>query len=143
MMKRTMRWMLLGLLCTALPAWADLVSLESMRIRASAQSGVADGRLDTIVPKLRKVFQFQGYSLEGKASSAVNVPGDTTMDLGGGNSLEVKLSKDGDRIKAQVAWMQDGRRVLSTGVTMRKGQPVVLGGVPKGNDTLIVTLQAK
>jgi hypothetical protein len=138
-----MRWILLGLLCTALPAWADLLSLESMRIRASAQSGVADGRLDTIVPKLRKVFQFQGYSLEGKAAATVNVPGDTTMDLGGGNSLEVKLTKDGNRIKAQVAWIQDGKRVLSTGVTMSKGQPVVLGGVPKGNDTLIVTLQAK
>lgn len=143
MMKRSMRWILLGLLCTALPVWADLLSLESMRIRASAQSGVADGRLDMIVPKLRKVFQFQGYSLEGKASATVNVPGDTTMDLGGGNSLEVKLTKDGNRIKAQVAWIQDGKRVLSTGVTMSKGQPVVLGGVPKGNDTLIVTLQAK
>ena len=135
--------MAIGVLATALPAFADLVSLESMRIRASAQSGVADGRLDTIVPKLRKVFQFQGYALEGKAASTVNVPGDTTMDLGGGNSLEVKLTEEGKRIKAQVTWMQDGRKVLSTGVTMSKGQPVVLGGVPKGNDTLIVTLQAK
>ena len=70
--------------------------------------------------------------------------GETTIDLGKGHSLEVKLRKDkGDKVKAEVRWVRDGKAVVSTSVTMAHNQPVVLGGVKSDGGTLIVTLTAK
>lgn len=133
-------WLMIGIAS----ANAETSNLEALLIRASNDSAPLDYHLDAVVPKLRKVFQFQSYELLGNGSGAVNVPGETTIDLSKGHSLDVKLRKDkGDKVKAEVRWMHDGKAVVSTSVAMAHNQPVVLGGVKSDGGTLIVTLTAK
>ncbi len=123
---------------------AETVDMEAFLIRASNESAPLDYHLDAVVPKLRKIFQFTGYELLGQGSGAVNTPGETTMDLGKGHSLELKIRREkGDRFKAEVRWVHDGKALVSTSVSMSRNQPVVLGGSKEGNGTLIVTLTAK
>ena len=133
-------WFALGIAA----AHAETVDMEALLIRASNESAPLDYHLDAVVPKLRKIFQFQSYELLGQGSGAVNTPGETTIDLGKGHSLELKIRREkGDRFKAEVRWMHGGKALVSTSVSMSRNQPVILGGSKEGSGTLIVTLTAK
>lgn len=125
-------------------ARADTADMEAMLIYASNDPAPLDYHLDKVVPKLRSVLKFQNYELLGRGDGAINAPGETTIDLGKGHSLEVKVRPDKkDRFKVEVRWLHDGKVQVSTGATMGRNQPVVLGGVKHANGNLVVTLSLK
>jgi hypothetical protein len=144
-MKRFVHIMLAWLLVGIATAYAETpADLQALLIRASNGQAPLDYKLDAVVPKLRKVFQFQSYELIGSGSATITPPGETTIDLGKGHSLEIKLKREkGDRIKAEARWMQNGKVLVSTGTTMSGHQPLVLGGPKEGSATLIVTITVK
>ncbi|MFH0879665.1 MAG: hypothetical protein V2A34_08125 [Lentisphaerota bacterium] len=126
--------------------WAqtDQVTLNAMLIRASNDGAPLDQRLEAIEFKLRRVFQFEYYRFVGESSSTISLPGDVTLSLGQGIRLEVKsFHADGDRIRSQVRWLRNDDVLLSTTVVMTRKVPVILGGVPDGSGTLIVTLTVR
>ena len=119
-------------------------TVEAMLIRASNGSAPLDYRLDRVVPKLRKIFQFQSYELISLSSVGLTAPGQTSIALGKGHSIDIVARREGGKMKAEVRWIQGGKTLLSTGVTLAPNQPVILGGVPDGSGgTLIVALTAK
>ena len=122
----------------------DTRSIQAMLIRASNDPAPLDQRLDVIEYKLRRLFNFEHYRFMGDASAMVNLPGEATLSLGSGVRLEINaFHADGDRVRSQVKWMRNDQVLLSTTVVMTPNTPVVLGGVPDGNGTLIVTLIVK
>ena len=133
-------WLALGV-CSA---FAETADMDALLIYASNDPAPLDYHLDSVVPKLRSVLKFQNYELLGSGSGAVNSPGETTIDLGRGHSLEIRLkSERKDRFKVEVRWMHDGKVQVSTGATVGRNQPLILGGVKHANGNLVVTLTVK
>lgn len=129
---------------SVLGARADTVQTEAMLIYASNDPAPLDYHLDKVVPKLRSVLKFQNYELLGHGDGAVNAPGETTIDLGKGHKLEVKVRPDKkDRFKVEVRWLHNDKVQVSTGATTGRNQPIVLGGIKHANGNLVVTLILK
>lgn len=121
---------------------AERVSCEAMLILANNDGAPLDRRLDQFGNTLRRLFKFEYFKRIGGGQATVNLPSEFTIDLGEGHSLKVKATGKGDRIHAEVNWVGDGKSLLRTTVSVKRGAPAILGGVPdkarKG--TLIVTL---
>ena len=132
-----------------LASWAraqsdDLLSVNAILIRASNDPAPLDTRLDVIEYKLRRLFQFEHYRFMGEGTATLGLPGESVLSIGSGNRMEIHVfHADGSRVRTQVRWLKDEQVLLSTTVVMSRNVPVVLGGVPDGNGTLIVALTVK
>ena len=134
-------WLLLGI---ASFARAETADLEAYLIYASNDPAPLDYHLDAVIPKLRSVLKFQNYELMGQGGGMVNSPGETTIDLGKGHSLEVKVKREkGERFRVEVRWIHGGKNMVSTAATVSRNQPLILGGVKHANGNLVVTLTVK
>lgn len=120
------------------------VTLEATMILASDQAAAQDPRLEFIEYKLRRIFGFEYYSYQGGDSASVALPGTVSLNPGRGSTLSVHVSDaGGDRVRASVQWLRGGTVVLNTTVAMKRGAPVILGGISEGKGKLIVTLVAR
>jgi len=119
------------------------VGIKAMMILASNESSAQDLRLDAVEYKLRRIFGFEYYKHFGEASAMVNIPGNTTLDLGHGYRLKIRVSGADNGFKASVNWLRGDESVLNTTVKMKRRVPVILGGISHGGGTLIVTLTAE
>lgn len=143
-MKRIATIVLACLALAATTARAGVADMEAMLIYASNDPAPLNYKLDAVVPKLRAVLKFQNYELLGSGSASVNAPGNTTIDIGQGHSLDVKVKGGkGGSFNVEVHWLQNGKVLVGTGGTMGRKQPLVLGGVQHKNGKLVVTLTAK
>ena len=118
------------------------VTLKAVMIHASNTPAPIDQRLERIEYKLRRVFGFEHYRHAGQGSITLALPGEGTIDLGGGYTLRVQSSdgKDG-RIRTKVTWIKGGTTLLSTSTRVKRGAPpTVIGGASQGKGKLIVTL---
>ena len=80
----------------------------------------------------------------GEGSVLLNLPGQSTIDLGHGFRLSIAASGSRDgKIRTTVQWFRGDELVLNTTVGMKSGVPVILGGISHGGGTLIVTLVAE
>jgi hypothetical protein len=133
---------LLGLLLPApARAGAETVTFDAMLIHASDDQTPMDRRLEKVEYQLRRMFKFQYYKHYGEGSAAVTLPGETTIDFGHGFSLKINATAKDGKIRAEVVWKKaDGTVLLSTTVVAKRGQQLILGGVPHERGTLIVTL---
>ena len=144
--KRFAVWAISLLSCVLLAAPAaraqtGSLGVKALLIRASNDPAPLDTRLDVIEYKLRRLFQFEHYRFMGEGSATLGLPGDSVLTLGHGIRLEIHVfNADGDRIRSQVRWFRNDEVLLTTTVVMTKEVPVVLGGVPDGNGTLIIAL---
>lgn len=132
------------LLLSAACAVAETVNLDAMLILASNDPAPLDRRLERVEHQLRPLFRFEYYRHLGSSSAAVALPGATKIALGDGHFLDVQASaaKD-DKVRAQVRWFRGDEPLVNTVVNLRRGKPVILGGVPHGNGKLIVTLTTR
>ncbi len=133
-----------GLFAGAATAAAKPVSVEAMLILASNEPTSLDQRLEYVEYKLRRIFGFEYYRYYGEGTAILEVPGQTTLDLGHGFTLEFNATDGEDgKIRANVRWLRGQDVVLNTTVGMKRNAPVILGGIQHEGGTLIVTLTAK
>jgi len=132
------------LLATAAVSRAEPVTIHATLILASNDPAPLDSRLDKVEYKLRRIFGFEYYRHYGEGSAVLNLPGQSTVDLGHGFRLSISASgsKD-DKIRTSVQWFRRDEVVLNTTVGMNRGVPVILGGISHEGGTLIVTLVAE
>ena len=137
----------LGLAClltAAATSSAEPVSIQATLILASNDPAPLDSRLDKVEYKLRRIFGFEYYRHYGEGSALLNLPGQSTIDLGHGFRLRMAASGSrDDKIRTTVQWFRGDELVLNTTVGMKSGVPVILGGISHGGGTLIVTLVAE
>ena len=132
------------LLATAAVSRAEPVTIQATLILASNEQAPLDSRLDKVEYKLRRIFGFEYYRHYGEGTAVLNLPGQSTLDLGHGFRLSISTdSSRDDKIRASVQWFRGDEMVLNTTVGMKRGVPVILGGISHGSGTLIVTLVAE
>ena len=141
-MRKALSVLLLALACTTGAAAAGTVTLHATLILANNEPAALDRRLDRISFQLRRMFRFEYYHFYGEGDAIVNLPGGTVVDLGHDNTLNIQAS-GGDKIRAEVNWMNGGKSMLNTTVSLKRGAHVILGGPPHDGGTLIVTLEAQ
>ena len=143
-MKRGLTILALVGLLGVVSAAAEVVNLDAMMILASDDPAPLDRRLERVEFQLRPLFRFQYYRHMGGSSAAVNLPGTANIALGDGYHLEVRASgREGKKVRAEVRWFRGDQPLLSSGVNLQPGKPVILGGVPHDKGKLIVTLTAR
>lgn len=124
----------------AATSFADAVQLHAMRILASNEPAPLDRRLERVDYQLRPLFRFESYRFLSDGSGVINTPGETTIALGDGHSVRVRATGDRGGVRAEVQWTRGGQTIVSTVVNLKRNRPAILGGVPDGSGTLIVTL---
>jgi hypothetical protein len=133
------------LLMALMPAagWAETVNFHATLILASKDPAALDSRLERITYKLRRIFKFEYYHFLGEGSAAVALPGEVALSMGEGHRLQIKAEGKDGGTRAEVRWFKGDEALLSTRVTLKGEGPFILGGVPHGDGTLIVTLTAQ
>ena len=142
-MQRWLIVMLLVVLGGVAPAWAGPVRLDAMLIMASNDPAPLDRRLERVEFKLRPLFRFEYYRFMGEGTGMLHLPGETSVALGDGHYLQLRGSAKDGGTRLEVRWFRGEQALLNTAVNLKPGKPVILGGVPQGNGTLIVTLTAQ
>ena len=123
---------------------ADSVRLKAVMIHASNDPAPPDRRIEKIEHKLRRLFRFEHYRHAGEGSLSLRLPGEGTLSLGSGYSLQVTASSaEGGRVRARVRWNRGRKALLSTSMVVGRKAPTVLGGVNHGGGKLIVTLEVR
>ena len=119
----------------------ETVTLDAMLIHASNRPAALDTRLDRVEYRLRRVFGFEHYGFVNQSQTLLTLPAHTRMDLVGGYVMQIDASSRDGRIRANVQWFQNGRRLLSTSIAQRRGVPAILGGPPHDEGALILVLE--
>ena len=132
---------LLGLSAIAVPVHAAS-NITAILVTASRQPGESDRRLAPYEANLRRILRFESYKFVGQDRGSVPDDGETTLNVGAGQSLAVA---PGDGNQLNVTWRQGGRTLMRTGLVLRPGVPAILGGPGTGTDgevyAIIVTTQ--
>jgi hypothetical protein len=142
-----MKWLFVFLLVAVLPATAPSalaqpMEIEAMLILASNEPAPLDRRLERVDYILRPLLRFETYRWLGQGAVLVNTPGAATIALGDGHFVQLRTGRSrGSHV--EVTWMRGDERLLSTSVSLQRGKPTILGGVPHGDGRLIVTLMVK
>lgn len=105
------------------------VSLRAILVSASKEPGQTDRRLSSYESTLRRILRFESFQQLGSGRARLSTPGNGSIGLGQGHKLLVTTeASQGDRIRVQVEWDGNGRRLMRTGLVLRPGVPAVLGG---------------
>lgn len=112
-------------------------TLQAMMIRAQHEAAPMDRRLERVEYKLRRVFQFPYYLYVGEGSIVLPAEGEGRILLPDGHALDVRVGGKG---RVEVRWFRGEEPLLRTSVSVSRNAPVVLGGVPSGEGTLILVL---
>jgi hypothetical protein len=108
---------------------ATKTSIEAVLVVASKSPGKADPRLAAYDATLRRVLRFESFQYLGRDRAALAIPGEGSLNLGGGQRLELKTTPAPDqRLRVQVSWFEGPRALMNTGLVLRPGVPAVLGG---------------
>lgn len=136
-MNVVMTGLLTGLLWATAASGQEIRNLQAMMIMAQHEMAPMDRRLERVEYKLRRVFQFPYYRYVGEGRIALSPGAEGTIQLPDEHLLKVK---SGGKGRVEVRWTRRDKPLLSTSVSVAKNAPVVLGGVPEGNGTLILVL---
>jgi hypothetical protein len=134
---------LAGLWATPMQAAGDSARVSVILVEAGNGEGGVDGALRPYASTLQRLFRFQSYKQLSKGSIRLNVPGEGSTGLAGGQSLTLKADEGGRGLMAELTWQRGGKRLLHTRIQLRPGSPAVLGGPSTGkggNYLLILTL---
>ena len=131
---RVLLFFLLPLGLAPLVQAGERATIEGILISASNEAGQTDQRLAAYEPTLRRILRFESYRFLGNDSASLGIPEQGRMDIGAGHQLEVGMeSSDGRTIHVKIRWIAYGRKLMETGLVLRPGVPVVLGGPSTGN----------
>lgn len=119
----------------AFSAEGEPASVRALLVIASNEKGGTDSRLAAYEPTLRRILRFDSYRLAGEGSAGLAVPGNASVNLGRGHVLDLAAEKsEGKGLRLRVRWEDGGRSLMNTGLVLRSGVPVVLGGPSTGRE---------
>lgn len=147
--RRFLPALLLAAIALILPASlqaADSARVSVILVEASNSGGSIDASLRPYAANLQRLFRFASYRQVGARGLSLQVPGSGAVDLPGGMNLQLEAGgRDGDAIRANLTWSRGNQRLLHTRITLRPGQPALLGGPPsgQGGGTLLLLLELR
>ncbi len=117
------------------------VALRAILVSASKDAGPTDRSLSPYEDTLRRILRFESFKQLGSGRARLDTPGSGTVTLGQGHRLEVSSEEaKGDRIRVQVEWDGNGRRLMRTGLVLRPGVPAVLGGPSRSENEVYAVI---
>lgn len=133
-------------LCSGLPAQAEEGSarVQVILVQASNSDGGVDRSLREYAGNLERLFRFKSYRQSSRQTLRLNVPGEGSVSLAGGQTLTIR-SDGGSRggLKAEISWKRGSKSLLHTRINLRPGSPAVLGGPRSQDGTWLLILQLK
>lgn len=130
--------LVLGLAVVVLAGTALAEPTVVLRLVAGSNEGRGvDPGLGDVAGLLQNNLRFGRYSL--LATRSLALPADSTVALGEGLVAHCA----GDQRNLSVTLKMHGRVVVQSAVKLHSGRPLVLGGVPAGNRTLIVVVDLR
>ncbi len=109
-------------------------SIRAILVSASPKGGDTDSRLAPYEATLRRILRFESFRHLGEGRAQLALPGEASLALGQGHALALVSENPKNGLRVQVAWTDDGRSLMRTGLVLRPGVPAVLGGPTQGND---------
>ena len=128
----------LSVLLAGGPLSADTLRIRMIRAVQEASEGVAPA-LHDVLPVLRSTLAFKSYLLDADATLPLPANG----ELARVGIYQVLCEGAADRLTVQIR--RGGKRILRTVATVRRDQPVILGGFPArsgGTRMFILTVEA-
>ena len=123
------------LLAPALQAAGSTESVQVILVDASNAEGGVDGALRPYAGPLQRLFRFKSYQQLARRSFKLEVPGEGSVELPGGQRLVLKAGeRKGPGFVAELTWSRGNTRLLHTRIQLRPGNPAVLGGPASGRD---------
>lgn len=119
----------------AAPATTDAASerVQVILVEASNAEGGVDSSLRAYSGTLQRLFKFKSYKQLSRNSLRLDVPGEGSVGLAGGQKLTLKASDGSKRgLMAELTWARGSKKLLHTRIQLRPGSPAVLGGPSTG-----------
>lgn len=124
---------LCGLLAAPATALADSARVQVILVEASNGEGGVDSALRPYAGTLQRLFKFKSYDQLSRDNLRLDVPGEGSVGLAGGQRLTLKAGDSGDRgLMAELTWARGSKKLLHTRIQLRPGNPAVLGGPSTG-----------
>lgn len=152
MIPRPSRHCLLALLTLCLAAAAaplqaaDSARVSVILVEASNSGSEIDSGLRPYAETLQRLFRFASYRQVGARVLSLQMPGIGAVDLPEGMRLQLESAEsDGGALRSNLTWTRGNQRLLHTRITLRPGQPALLGGPPsgKGGGTYLLLLELR
>ena len=119
-------------------------SVTAILIQGSNEGGGVDSQLRRYERHLSHMLPFDTFKQRGQGSSRVSLPGNGSIDIGGGQLVAVKVEDGGgDKLRITARWTDGNRTLINTTIVSSRGKPTVLGGPSSGNGKLILLLIAQ
>ncbi|MEX0322084.1 MAG: hypothetical protein AB3N63_07990 [Puniceicoccaceae bacterium] len=120
---------------------AESARVQVILVEASNAEGGVDGSLRRYAGTLQRLFRFNSYKQVTSKSMRLNIPGEGSVSLSGGQSLSLK-SSGGSRsgVSAELTWSRGSKRLVHTRLQLRPGSPAVLGGPSSGSGSYLLIL---
>lgn len=112
---------------------AARASIEVILVKAGDGGGGVDRSLRPYASTLQRLFRFKSYEQAGRTTLQTSVPGESSRNLAGGQSITISASPSSKGLKADIDWSRGSKRLLHTRIHLQPGRPAVLGG-PRSND---------
>lgn len=121
-------------------------SINVVMIHGSNQNAEVHPRLKQYERNLKRIFKYTSYDLKGNGNTSVNLPGNSSINIGNGHSVQVRAEpSNGGKIKLTVVWAKSGRKLINTTMNVSRGHPTILGGpaARDGNGKLMLLIIAR
>jgi hypothetical protein len=130
---KTLRYLcaalLLAIAGSLLAAPARAATLHAVLLIASPKPGPTDPRLAAYEVPMKRVLRFNSYIFQGSDTAEIGQNSRAELVIGQGHELIVETGEN--PLALRIRWAAGG---LNTGITVRPGVPVVLGGSSTGKN---------
>ncbi len=134
-----MRWLILLFLFLATTSPA--AEVQARLIRASNDEKLADARLQTLHPKLKKKFGYPYYQQMGEKQETLKSDVMNRLDLGEGFVVFVKpKSIDKEVHELEVEWTSGRASIVKSTVKIPEGRHLFIKGPGVANDWIVLAL---
>ena len=104
-------------------------TLHAVLLIASPKPGPTDPRLAAYEVPMKRVLRFNSYIFQGSDTATIGQNTRAELVIGQGHELVVETGEN--PLALRIRWAAGG---LNTGITVRPGVPVVLGGSSTGKN---------
>jgi hypothetical protein len=137
-----MRWLLLLLLLC--PAVTNAAEVQARLVRASNDEKLADDRLQTLEPQLKKKFGYAYYRQLGEKQETLKPDKTNRLDLGEGFVVFVTpKSAEKKMHELDVEWTSGKASLVKSTVKISEGGHLFIKGPGVGNDWIVLALTVR
>jgi hypothetical protein len=136
-----MRWLILTFTLLSLTAAASAAQVQARLIRASNDEKLADARLKSLHPQLKKQFGYPYYQQMGEKQEALKTDTVSRLDLGEGFVVFVTPKATDKKVhELEIEWTSGKASLVKSSVKISEGGYLFIKGPAVANDWIVLAL---